>query len=121
MSTEILGQRVYGDVIDGEQFDTFILSEVMLIDVFKPKKNYVVPRFYTVKGIFTVILTLDACKQIFIPLGFKSLDSNILVNIDHINYVKVERFGNTAFFDGGVTANVIGRKLHLVEHLITKD
>ncbi|SFF23463.1 hypothetical protein SAMN04487969_11999 [Paenibacillus algorifonticola] len=122
MTSEFLGQRVWDDDERlGDQFVTLKISEIFKVDMFQPKKNYSVPRFHTAKGVFTVVLTLDACKQIFMPLGFKSLDSNILVNIDHIEYVKVDRWGSTAFFEGGVTANVINRKLYLVEHLIKKD
>ncbi|WP_341277885.1 dipeptidyl aminopeptidase [Paenibacillus sp. FSL H8-0537] len=121
LTTEILGQRIYDGEIDGEQFDTFKLGEVFFVDIFQPKKNYHIPRFHTTKGLFTFITTLEACKQIFLPLGFVALDVNNLVNVQHIIEVTKTFYAITAHFEGGYTANVAKGKLPLVEHLLKKS
>lgn len=105
LTTEILGQRIYDGEIDGEQFDTFKLGEVFCRYI-SAQKNYHIPRFHTTKGLFTFITTLEACKQIFLPLGFVALDVNNLVNVQHIIEVTKTFYAITAHFEGGYTANV---------------
>jgi hypothetical protein len=117
-NTEILGVRIIGEKESGE-FDTFKVGDICFIDVWSPKKNYLVPRFHTKQGVFSALLTLEACAKAMD--GLVRLDNGILANLKHIQLVTETPFAITAHFGEGIaSANVAKNKKRLVEAFIRK-
>ena len=101
------------------EIGSFREDEIHFIDMWVPKKNYQVPRFYTDQGVFTVILTLDACKKAFTTLS--SFDSGIIGNYNKISHVVDNGYGLVAHFEGSEhTAILAKNKRRLVKNLIKK-
>ncbi|OKP96830.1 LytTR family transcriptional regulator DNA-binding domain-containing protein [Paenibacillus sp. P46E] len=93
LSRKIVGVRVAGN---GPINDFFYEVDIMNIEMWRPKSNYNVPIFYTTKGNFTVLTTLESCVDAF-P-AFYSLDGSNLVNVKNINRIDTGNFGGVAYF-----------------------
>lgn len=76
----------------------FKVSEILFVDKFSPKKNYEVPRFHTRSGVYTVPLTLDACRNGLSDLV--PLDNKNLVNLSEIDHLEVSKHQTLACFSG---------------------
>ncbi|MDH6373494.1 hypothetical protein M2444_005326 [Paenibacillus sp. PastF-3] len=83
------------------------VSDVFYIDMWEPKKNYNVPRFYTKTGVYTVGLTLQKCKDA-IPYFYPAYNGNI-INLDLIDQVDKDMFGYTVRFRGTEFTSPIAR------------
>lgn len=89
---EIIAVKYNDDYDENEiEFGWFSLKDLCYIDIYEVKSNYKVPRFHTTNGIFTVILTISACQQIF--QGFRKMDSGLLVNFDYVDYARENERG----------------------------
>lgn len=119
-----LGQRVAAEgeeyILAEDQFEELSTDDIFFIDTFWVKKNYHVPRFHTSKGVFTVVLTLDALKIALKRFGIIPLDSTNIVNLKNIDHVVETPFALTAYFKDGSSTNVAFKKRKLVAHLIRK-
>lgn len=117
MQNKILGVKIINGKEAGE-FAYFDKRDIYFIDLWSPKKNYRVPRFYTKDGVFTVLLTLETCEKAFDHLI--SLDSGNLVNLEQISHVTKTPFALTAYFADGSSTSVAKYKEDLIKHLIKK-
>ncbi|ASS66252.1 hypothetical protein [Paenibacillus sp. RUD330] len=117
MNDEIYGMRIENGKETGECV-FFKIADIYKIDSYQPKKNYHVPRFYTKDGVYSVFLTLDACKVAFLEFGILALDSTNLLNIKNIDYVKESYNKLEAHFPNGVVGTVSKGNRHLIAHLI---
>lgn len=98
----------------------FRVEDILFIDVWEPKKNYRVPRFHTKNGIFTVSLTLEACRQGFPNLV--PLDIGNLVNLDQVDYIDPTAFEVVVRFKNSkTTTNMARYKLKYFKHLLKKN
>lgn len=113
---EIFGTEIVGEGKVGKSC-FFRVRDILFIDCWVPKKNYKVPRFYTLTGVFTVPLTLEACAN---GLPFLTLlDTGTFVNVEHIDYI--EDLGHSAIvhFKGSpYTTNMAKYKVKYFRHLL---
>lgn len=101
------------------EIGTFREEEIHFIDTWVPKKNYQVPRFYTDHGVYTVILTLDACKKAFTTLS--PFDSGVIGNYEKISHVIDTGYALVAHFQNSEHTTILAKnKRHLVKSLIKK-
>ena len=74
----------------------FKASDIYYVDMWEPKANYYVPRFHTIKGLFTVALTYKACIEAM-PHLYPAHNGN-LVNPYWVERIDDQMFGSTAIF-----------------------
>lgn len=72
------------------------MEDIILIDLWTPKRNYKVPRFYTRDRIYTVPLTLEMCHSA-LPEMFPADGSN-LINLDHVDHLEKTFYQTTIVF-----------------------
>ncbi|MDN4090981.1 LytTR family transcriptional regulator DNA-binding domain-containing protein [Paenibacillus polymyxa] len=116
---EIFGTEVV-EVGELGRVGFFKVSDIFFVDVFKPKKNYEVPRFHTKQGIFTVTLTLSDVKE-----GLPSLtvlDGGRLINLKNVDFIEETPYGPIVhFLDTDYTTQMAQRKLKYFRHLVKKE
>lgn len=98
---KIIGVRVDGPVLTNDYFNE---EDIMNIEMWKPKSNYNVPIFYTTKGNFTVLTTLESCVEAF-P-AFYSLDGFNLVNVKNVLRMESGSYGGVAYFRNDIHTGV---------------
>ncbi|BCG57682.1 hypothetical protein [Paenibacillus sp. URB8-2] len=91
----IVGVQV-SDSANGTLKKEFRENEIMSIEMWKPKKNYSVPIFYTRSGNFTVLTTLEECGCVF--SAFASLDTWNLVNLKKGERLETGSYGGRLYF-----------------------
>ncbi|RFB35685.1 LytTR family transcriptional regulator DNA-binding domain-containing protein [Brevibacillus sp. VP] len=114
--TMFSGARLEGtDITDIEDFD---IVEVNKVDLYKPKnsKNGVL-RYYTNKGVFLGLTTLEDVAQKWEKFGFMQLDPVNVVNINAIKYIVDDFFSIRAYFEDGSFAAISRPKYKKIEHL----
>lgn len=100
-----------------DDFGTFSLADLCYIDTFEVKSNYKVPRFHTAKGIFTVILKMETCSEMF-PT-FVKIDSGLLVNIDYVDDVTESQAGASFIrFKDETSVDIPGTKRSMVSQIV---
>lgn len=100
--------------VDGKEigeYEFYSLAELCYIDMFSPKKNYLVPHYHTKQLSFTDIRTYEASKKLFPNLV--QLDSGLLVNMDQVEKIEETRFGLMAHFYGGLQREIAKNKIHM--------
>lgn len=110
-----LKHRIAGSrTVDGKEigeYEFYGLEDLCYVDMFSPKKNYLVPHYHTNRLSFTDIRTHEASKRLFPNLV--QLDSGLLVNMDQVDKIEETRFALIAHFRGGLQREIAKNKIHL--------
>lgn len=114
-------QEIFGsEIVENGQIGRscfFSVKDILFIDVWKPKKNYLVPRFHTRTGIYTVSLTLESCKNGFPALT--ELYRGVLVNLQEVDYIEDTQFDIVVHFkDSHLTTSMARHNLKEFKHLL---
>lgn len=117
------GQEIFGtEIVEHGKLGRscfFLVKDILFIDVWQPKKNYLVPRFHTRTGIYTVTLTLESLKGL--P-SLTELYRGILVNLSEIDYIEDTKFDIVVHFkNSNLTTSMARNKLKYYRHLLKKD
>ncbi|MFJ2042276.1 LytTR family transcriptional regulator DNA-binding domain-containing protein [Paenibacillus taichungensis] len=113
---DVLGTAILktGELSVGEFFPA---REIFYIDMWEPKANYYVPRFYTNKGMYTVGLTYRSCAEA-LPYLFPAHNGN-LVNPTWIDHIDEQFYGSTVIFkDSDYRADVARKKVKILKSLL---
>lgn len=86
----------------------FYEKDIMNIEVWRPKKNYSIPIFYTRSGTFTVLTTLEECAYVF-P-AFKPLDTWNLVNLKNGERLVTGDYGGRLYFRSSTVSTGVNQK-----------
>ncbi|MCG7385136.1 hypothetical protein [Paenibacillus sp. ACRRY] len=106
----VIGSTVVNDKEIGE-YGLKNLKGLCYINMYSPKRNYLVPQYHTNQYSFSDVRTFEACKQLFPNLI--QLDSGLLVNMSEVEHVEETRFGLYAHFYSGLKTEIAKNKKDL--------